>query len=158
MAKYWTPRRLYRLLIKYKDQRPKAQRYLFPFCIHSIFCICSYVYASCTLVITWWRHQMETFSVALCAGNSPPKGQWHGALMFSLICARINGWVNNCEAGDLRRYRAHYDVTVMNINVCSNRPVPFAIIMKTSWHEKTFRMTIVRLVIWDAIVPIMTSL
>ena len=25
----------------------------------------------------------------------------------------INGWVNNPEAGDLRRYRAHYDVTVM---------------------------------------------
>ena len=33
--------------------------------------------------------------------------------MFSLICTWINGWVNNGEAGDLRRYRAHYDVTVM---------------------------------------------
>ena len=45
--------------------------------------------------------------------NSPHKGQWRGALMFSLICARINGWVNNREAGDLRRHRAHHDVTVM---------------------------------------------
>ena len=45
--------------------------------------------------------------------NSPHKGQWRGALMFSLICTRINGWVNNGEAGDLRRHRAHYDVTVM---------------------------------------------
>ena len=45
--------------------------------------------------------------------NSPHKGQWRGALMFSLICTRIDGWVNNGEAGDLRRYRAHYDVTVM---------------------------------------------
>ena len=45
--------------------------------------------------------------------NSPHKGQWRGALMFSLICALINGWVNNREAGDLRRYRAHYDVIVM---------------------------------------------
>ena len=45
--------------------------------------------------------------------NSPHKGQWRGAFMFSLICARINGWVNNCEAGDLRRIRPHYDVTVM---------------------------------------------
>ena len=44
--------------------------------------------------------------------NSPHKGQWRGALMFSLICVWINGWVNNREAGDLRRYRAHYDVTV----------------------------------------------
>ena len=32
--------------------------------------------------------------------NSPHKGQWHGALMFSLICAWINSWVNNREAGD----------------------------------------------------------
>ena len=45
--------------------------------------------------------------------NSPHKGQWQGALMFSLICARINDWVNNREAGDLRRRRAHYDATVM---------------------------------------------
>ena len=33
--------------------------------------------------------------------------------MFALICVSINGWVNNREAGDLRRYRAHSDVTVM---------------------------------------------
>ena len=45
--------------------------------------------------------------------NSPHKGHWRGALMFSLICARINGWVNNREAGDLRRHRGHYDVNVM---------------------------------------------
>ena len=45
----------------------------------------------------------------------PHKGQWRGALMFSLICARINDWVNNREAGDLRRRRVHYDVTVMNM-------------------------------------------
>ena len=47
--------------------------------------------------------------------NSPPKGQWRGALMFSLICTWINDWVNNGEAGDLRRYRTHYVVTVMFI-------------------------------------------
>ena len=35
---------------------------------------------------------------------------------FSLICARINGWVNNREAGDSRRYRVHYDVIVMTMN------------------------------------------
>ena len=69
----------------------------------------------------WWRHQMETFSalLALCAGNSPVpvnsphKGQWRGALMFSLICAWIHDWVNNREAGDLRRHHGHYDVIVM---------------------------------------------
>ena len=50
--------------------------------------------------------------------NSPHKGQWRGALMFSLICVWINGWVNNHEAGGLRRYRAHYDVTVTIMVQC----------------------------------------
>ena len=45
--------------------------------------------------------------------NSPHKGQWRGALMFSLMCAWINGWIINREAGDLRHYCAHYDVIVM---------------------------------------------
>ena len=45
--------------------------------------------------------------------NSSDKGQWRGALMFSVICAWINGWVNNREAGDLIHHRAHYDVIVM---------------------------------------------
>ena len=49
--------------------------------------------------------------------NSPHKGQWRGALMFSLICARINGWVHNREAGDLRRHRGHYDVIVMKVDM-----------------------------------------
>ena len=70
---------------------------------------------------SWWRHQIETFSalLAICAGNSPTpvnsphKGQWRGALMFSLICVWINVWVNNREAGDLRRYRVNYGVIVM---------------------------------------------
>ena len=62
--------------------------------------------------VTWRRHQMETFSalLALCAGLPL---QWRRALMFSLICAWIHGWVNNHEAGNLRHHRAHYDVTVM---------------------------------------------
>ena len=29
------------------------------------------------------------------------------------ICVWINDWVNNREAGDVRRYRGHYDVIVM---------------------------------------------
>ena len=80
--------------------------------------------------VAWWRLQMETFSalLAICAGNSPiavnspHKGQWRGALMFSLLCVWINGWVNNREACDLRRYRAHCDVTVMGHQV--KHPLP----------------------------------
>ena len=74
---------------------------------------------------------METFSalLAICAGNSPVpgefprKGQWRGALMFSLTCVWINGWVNIHQAGDLRRYRAHYDVTVRSHVIISNTSV-----------------------------------
>ena len=72
---------------------------------------------------SWWRHQKGTFSasLALCAGihrssvNSPHKGQWRGTLMFSLICLWIKGWVNNHEAGELRRHGAYYDVIVVLI-------------------------------------------
>ena len=67
---------------------------------------------------------MEILSalLAICAGNSPvtgDKGQRHGTLMFSLICTWMNDWVNNHKAGDLRPHRAHYDVTVMSVNIIS---------------------------------------
>ena len=61
--------------------------------------------------------------LAICAGNSPVpvnsphKGQWRGVLMFSLIFVWINGLVNNHEAGDLRHYRVHCDVIVMNMYI-----------------------------------------
>ena len=45
--------------------------------------------------------------------NSPHKGQWRRAFVFSFICAWINASVNNREAGDLRRHRVYYDVIVM---------------------------------------------
>ena len=78
--------------------------------------------------IAWWRYKMETFSALLASVrrihrspvNSPHKGQWQGALVFSLICIWINGSVNNRGAGDLRRHRAHHDVIVM---VPGQRPV-----------------------------------
>ena len=38
---------------------------------------------------------------------------WRVALMFSSICIRINGWVNNQDASDLRHHCAHYAVTAM---------------------------------------------
>ena len=56
--------------------------------------------------------------------NSPHKGQWRGALMFSLICVWINDWVNNREAGDLTRNQAHYGVIVMLCD-CGNTWIIF---------------------------------
>ena len=73
-------------------------------------------------ISTWYAnwHTMMTSSngnifriTAPLCGESPHKDQWRGAVMLSLICAWINRWVNNNEAGDLRRHRAHYDITVM---------------------------------------------
>ena len=64
------------------------------------------------------------------------KGQWRGALMFSLICAWINRWVNNNEAGDLRRYHAHYDVIVMEIFMPVYQICAVSFIM-TQYHHKS---------------------
>ena len=47
--------------------------------------------------------------------NPPHKGQWRGALMFSVVCVWISGWVKNREVGDLSRHRAHYDVIVIKV-------------------------------------------
>ena len=67
-----------------------------------------------------WKHFPRYWPFVRGIHRSPVKslhkGQWRGAFMVSLICDRINLWVNNREAGDLRRYRAHYDIIVM---VCS---------------------------------------
>ena len=68
---------------------------------------------------------MKIFSALLviCAGNSPVTGEFptqrpvtRSFDVFFDLNAWINGWVNNDEASDLRRHRAHYDVTVMNMN------------------------------------------
>ena len=64
------------------------------------------------VVALMWRHQMEAFSP--WPVNTPHKDQWRVALMFSLICALTNAWANHRDAIDLRRDRAHYDVTVMD--------------------------------------------
>ena len=84
---------------------------------------------------SWWRHQMETFSalLAICARispvqvNCPHKGQSRGALMFSLICAWINDWVNSREAGDWRHHRGYYDVNVMFVRGINLSPMTWSL-------------------------------
>ena len=91
---------------------------------------------------TWWRHQMETFSVfvALCEGNSPVTSEFPSqrlvtwSLMFYLISAWTNGWANHRDAGNLRRHQAYYDVTVM------------IAVFWFSLHQNLFQMVI--LIIW----------
>ena len=70
---------------------------------------------------SWWRHQMEKFSalLAICAGNSPVTGEFPAQrpvtqsfdVFFDLRLHKQ--LINNCEAGDLRYYCAHYGVIVM---------------------------------------------
>ena len=61
-----------------------------------------------------WKHFPRNWPIVRRIHRRIHKGQWRGALMFSLICTWINSWVNNPEAGDLRRHRAHCDVSVMS--------------------------------------------
>ena len=54
--------------------------------------------------------------------DSPHKGQWRGALMFSWSAPEQTR-ANNRDVGDLRRHRAHYDVIVVRVQSgrCSSR-------------------------------------
>ena len=58
-----------------------------------------------------WKHFTRNCPFMRGIHRSPMT--WRRALMFSLICVWINDWVNNRKAGDLKRYRAHFDVIVM---------------------------------------------
>ena len=64
-----------------------------------------------------WKHFLHYWAcvqgIHQSPVNSAHKGQWHGALMFSLICAWTNGWANNHDTSNLRCHHAHYNVTVM---------------------------------------------
>ena len=88
-----------------------------------VFYICAVIFEWFKIDIhsSWWYHDMESFSalLALCKANPPViggllhKGQWRGALMFSLIYARTKSWANNRDVGDLRHQRVRYDATIM---------------------------------------------
>ena len=86
-----------------------------------VICLCGFSYHALHDDVIKWKHLPRYWpfvrGIYRSPVNSPHKGQWRGALLFSLICAWINGWVNTRGAGDLRRHRAHYDVIVMeNLN------------------------------------------
>ena len=77
-----------------------------------------------------WKHFPRYWPFVREFTGPRHKGQCRGALMFSLICTRINSWVNNgSKAGVLRRYRAHYDVIVMTTTMllCMRKISPWYI-------------------------------
>ena len=92
---------------------------------------------------SWWRHQMETLSALLahCAGNSPVTGEFPSQRPVTRSCdvffdrgsiKRLKS--NNWDAGDLRRHRAHYGVTVMDNakTKCCNIPCTWQPLNKPS--------------------------
>ena len=75
-------------------------------------------------VIKWkhfLRHWPFVRGIHRLPVNSPHKGKWRGALMFSLTSVWSNVWVSNREAGDLRRHRDNYDVTVMMFQIALSK-------------------------------------
>ena len=68
--------------------------------------------------VTKWKYFLRYWSflweIHRSPVNFPHKGQWSRAFMIPLICTWTNGRVNNRGAGDFRRHREHYDVTVMS--------------------------------------------
>ena len=104
--------------------------------------------ATMCLLLPWWFHMMTSSNrnfpshwpfvrgIHLLPVNSPHNGQWREALVFSLIHAWTNGWVNNHAAGDLRRHCAHYDVTVLieSIKTTSVETVNTGILDKNKEH------------------------
>ena len=105
-------------------------RVLFTLLVLSLL-LCVYVHVCVCEPWAWGHHQWKHFlrywpfvlGIHRSPVNSPHKGQWRGALMFSLICAWINAWVNNREAGDLRCHYIHYDVTVMDCPHDNSSPI-----------------------------------
>ena len=71
---------------------------------------------------------MEAFSafLAICAGKSPVPGEFpvqrpvtrNFDIIFHLRLIKRLSKQSNRKAGDLRRYRARYDVTVMTRGIC----------------------------------------
>ena len=104
----------------------------------------------------WRRHQMETFSalLVLWEGNSLVTSEIPSQRLatrnFDVFFDRrlTNDWVSNRDTGDLRRHRAHYDVTVMcsllpplSIAAIAYAYFPFCSIspelVRTVQHEKS---------------------
>ena len=116
-----------------------------------------------------WKHLPRYWpfvrGIHRLAVNSPHKGQWRGALMFCLICAWINAWINNLEAGDLRRRRAHYDVikclpkplvvTVQPINACCYSAAPKSLLSVTTHSMNNVHVFVLCCFVW-ALFPVLS--
>ena len=87
--------------------------------------------------ISWWHHQMETFSVllALCAGNSPVTSEFPSprAMRRSFDVSSDPRLNKDREADDLRCHHAHYDVIIM-ISTILNKQIMIMMFLN-HFHE-----------------------
>ena len=107
-----------------------------------------------TCVELGWRHQMEIFSalLAICAGNSPVTGEFPSQRpkTRSFDVFWINSWVNNHEAGALRRRRAHHHRNA-GTNLGRRQFQPKIILCKTrAWLNNYIRLLNVKRLAWLA--------
>ena len=73
---------------------------------------------------------------------------------FSLICAWTKNWVNNGDAGDLRRHYTHYEVTVTQNESNTNRSCCLATITEVSILVPSHRCEIIAPHFkWNLLVP-----
>ena len=106
--------------------KSKHQKTTVVCCTYSIYEACTQCHIWMSLLlsiltdinISWWRHQMETFSAsqAIYAWNSLITGEFPAKRPVTRsydVFFDLRGWVNNRETDDLRRHRAQYDVTLM---------------------------------------------
>ena len=113
------------------------------------------ILASVSCDVIKWRHFQRSCpfvrGIHRSPVISPHKGQWRRALTFSLIYAWTNSWVNNRDAGDLKRHRAHYDVTVMFF-VCKSRELTTYRMRKPEFLGWRFCMAVIGFAL-DIIMP-----
>ena len=95
------------------------------------------------IIWLWWRHQMGTFSalLVLCAKFTGdrwiPRTKASDAELWCFLWSApcINGWVNNREAGNLRRHCGHYDVIVMtNYDFLLQNVITLPVYLCLIWH------------------------
>ena len=94
-----------------------------------------------------WKHFPRYWSFARgihpSPVNFPPhKNQWRGAFNAFFDLRLNNDWVNNREAGDLRRHLGHYDVTVIQL---SHRHTNCSDVIWMTWYQIIVRKMAARL-------------
>ena len=90
---------------------------------HSHPCVTPLLTLRSIMMVSWGRHQMETFSalLVLCEGNPPVASGFLSqrpvtrSFDVSLICAWTHSWANARDAGGLRCHPIHHGVTVMYV-------------------------------------------